>query len=91
MSDDVMVEESASRQADPARSTKGIRPFRAEFLIGQLILITERDFKILVENGAHTLPHDFDYESLERIADQFLGETVVLNVVNGKITKMKPF
>jgi len=44
-----------------------------------------------VENGSHTLPHDFDYESLERIADQFLGETVAFNVVNGKITKMKPF
>jgi len=86
-----MLEESASSQEGQSQSTKNIGTFRAEFLIGQLVLVTERDFKILVENGSHTLPHDFDYESLERIADQFLGETVAFNVVNGKITKMKPF
>lgn len=66
------------------------RPFRAEFAVGQLVLITEDNFKILVENGAKVVPHEFDYESLERLADQFLGETVAFNVVNGKITKMKP-
>ncbi len=66
------------------------RPFRAELAVGQLVLITENDFKILVENGSQVVPHNFDYESLERIADEFLGETVAFTVVNGKITKMKP-
>lgn len=58
--------------------------------MGQLVLITENDFKILVENGSQVVPHKFDYESLERLADEFLGETVAFTVVNGKITKMKP-
>lgn len=79
-----------SEQPEQMPVTREMRPFRAEFIIGQLVLITEEVFKILVENGSHTLSHDLDYDSLQRVADRFLGETVGFGVVNGKITKMKP-
>jgi len=79
-----------TQRVDEVRVSRAARPFRAEFVIGQLVMITEDSFKILVENGAQTLRHDFDYESLEKLAERFLGETVAFVVVNGRLTKVKP-
>jgi len=79
------------QQSDQMRVRRQMKPFRAEFIVGQLVLITEESFKILVENGAQTLQHEFNYESLEKLAEQFLGETVAFVLVNGRITKVKPF
>ena len=64
-------------------------PFRAELVIGQLVVITETDLTVLFEKEKATYPHSLDYESLEKLADQALGETVILQTMNGRVTKVK--
>jgi len=64
-------------------------PFRAELVIGQLLVLTETDLTVLFEKEKATFPHTFDYEYLEKLADQALGETVILHTINGRVTKVK--
>ncbi len=65
------------------------RAFRAELVIGQLILITDAELTVLFEKEKATYAHSLKYESLEKLADQALGETVILHIINGKATKVK--
>lgn len=58
-------------------------------VIGQLLVITETDLTVLFEKERATFPHTFDYEYLEELADQALGETVTLQTMNGRVTKVK--
>ncbi len=64
-------------------------PFRAELVIGQLVLITDTDLTVLFEKEKATYLHSLDYESLEKLADQALGETVILHIINGRATKVR--
>ena len=58
-------------------------------VIGQLLVITERDLTVLFEKEKATFPHTFDYEHLEKLASQALGETVILHTINGRVTNVK--
>lgn len=58
-------------------------------VIGQLLVITESGLTVLFEKEKATFPHSFDYEYLERLADQALGETVILQTMNGRVTEVK--
>lgn len=64
-------------------------PFRAELVIGQLVLITETDLTVLFEKEKANYVHSLDYEDLEKLADQALGETVILHIINGRATKVR--
>ena len=57
-------------------------------VIGQLLVVTETDLTVLFEKEEATFPHTFNYEHLEKLADQALGETVVLHTTNGRVTKV---
>jgi len=62
-------------------------------VIGQLLVLTETDLTVLFESEREkkkaTFLHAFDYEDLEKLADQALGETVILHTINGRVTELK--
>jgi len=55
---------------------------------GQLLVVTETDLTVLFEKEKATFPHTFNYGHLEKLADQALGETVILHTINGRVTKV---
>jgi len=65
-----------------------LEPETRSGVIGQLLVITETDLTVLHEKEKATFPHTFDYDFLENLADQALGETVILHTSNGRVTKV---
>ena len=65
-----------------------LEPETRSGVIGQLLVITETDLTVLHEKEKTTFSHSFDYDYLEELANQALGETVILHTTNGRVTKL---